>query len=63
MMKQARTVSSNVITSNHPPFERTDSTSDSRPSSAVAGKKTEFGDLGKVGATKRVFMKGGKPDH
>ncbi|KAB2103713.1 hypothetical protein AG0111_0g8330 [Alternaria gaisen] len=63
MMKQARTVSSNVITSSHPPFERTDSTSDSRPSSAVAGKKTEFGDLGKVGATKRVFMKGGKPDH
>ncbi|KAG9185238.1 hypothetical protein G6011_07782 [Alternaria panax] len=63
MMKQARTVSSNVITSSHPPFERTDSRSDSRPSSAVGGKKTEFGDLGKVGATKRVFMKGGKPDH
>ncbi|KAH6870326.1 hypothetical protein BKA58DRAFT_411504 [Alternaria rosae] len=62
MMKQARTVSSNVITSSHPTFERTDSRSDSRPGSAVGGgKKTEFGDLGKVGATKRVFMKGGKP--
>ncbi|KAI4625731.1 hypothetical protein J4E80_002864 [Alternaria sp. BMP 0032] len=61
MMKQARTVSSNVITSSHPNFERTDSRSDSRPGSAVGGKKTEFGDLGKVGATKRVFMKGGKP--
>jgi hypothetical protein len=63
MMKQARTVSSNVITSSHPPFERTDSRGDSRPSSAVGLKKTEFGDLGKVGATKRVFMKGGKADH
>jgi hypothetical protein len=63
MMKQARTVSSNVITSSHPPFERTDSRGDSRPGSAVGGKKSEFGDLGKVGATKRVFMKGGKPDH
>ncbi|RMZ74205.1 gas2 domain-containing [Pyrenophora seminiperda CCB06] len=72
MMKQARTVSSNVIHTTHPAFlrdERIDSRSDSRPVSRPvsrpgsrtgpgAAKKPEFGDLGKVGGTKRVFMKG-----
>jgi len=68
MMKQARTVSSNVIHTTHPAFlrdERIDNRSDSRPASRPgsrtgpgAAKKPEFGDLGKVGGTKRVFMKG-----
>ncbi|CAA9960079.1 hypothetical protein PTNB85_01998 [Pyrenophora teres f. teres] len=72
MMKQARTVSSNVIHTTHPAFlreERIDSRSDGRPVSRPASrpgsrtgpgvaKKAEFGDLGKVGGTKRVFMKG-----
>jgi len=68
MMKQARTVSSNVINTTHPAFlrdERIDSRSDSRPASRPGSrtgpgvaKKPEFGDLGKVGGTKRVFMKG-----
>ncbi|KAF1941954.1 hypothetical protein EJ02DRAFT_454627 [Clathrospora elynae] len=63
MMKQARTVSSNVITANHTPFQRedrTESRSESRTGSRAGGKK-EFGDLGKVGGTKRIFLKGGKP--
>ncbi|KAF2829959.1 hypothetical protein CC86DRAFT_367852 [Ophiobolus disseminans] len=61
MMKQARTVSGNVITANHAPFERADSRTEARPDSRVDKKKTEFGDLGKVGGTKRIFLKGGKP--
>jgi hypothetical protein len=68
MMKQARTVSGQVITANHTPFQReeradsrSDSRSDSRASNRAGGKKKEFGDLGKVGGTKRIFLKGGKP--
>ncbi|KAF1831563.1 hypothetical protein BDW02DRAFT_571896 [Decorospora gaudefroyi] len=69
MMKQARTVSGNVITANQTPFprderdERSESRPDSRTSTrpAAAGRKSDFGDLGKVGATKRIFLKGGKP--
>jgi hypothetical protein len=64
MMKQARTVSGSVMTTNHPAHqreERTDSRSESRPDSQAGAKKPEFGDLGKVGGTKRIFLKGGKP--
>jgi hypothetical protein len=64
MMKQARTVSGNMITANHAPFqrdERVDSRSESRSDSRAGGKKPEFGDMGKVGGTKRIFLKGGKP--
>jgi hypothetical protein len=64
MMKQARTVSGSVIHANHTPFqreERADSRSESRSDSRAGGKKPEFGDLGKVGGTKRIFLKGGKP--
>jgi hypothetical protein len=67
MMKQARTVSGNFITPHPMPSERGESASDFRPGSgagtrpAVGGRKSDFGDLGKVGNTKRVFMKGGKP--
>ncbi|KAL6711357.1 hypothetical protein ACN47E_005888 [Coniothyrium glycines] len=68
MMKQARTVSGSVISASHTPFQRderadsrSDSRSDSRASTRGPGKKHEFGDLGKVGGTKRIFFKGGKP--
>lgn len=71
MMKQARTVSGTVIPpSNTTPFQRdeqyprgesrSESRSDSRPGTRAAAKKPEFGDLGKIGATKRIFLKGGK---
>ncbi|CAO2651062.1 Nn.00g093590.m01.CDS01 [Neocucurbitaria sp. VM-36] len=68
MMKQARTVSGNVVTANHTPTQRDDraesrseSRSDSRAGSRAGAKKGEFGDLGKVGGTKRIFMRGGQP--
>jgi hypothetical protein len=64
MMKQARTVSGHVITGSNSPFqrdERADSRSESRSDSRAGGKKPEFSDLGKVGGTKRIFLKGGKP--
>lgn len=70
MMKQARTVSGSVIAANNTPFQRdeqrgesrSESRSDSRTGArAAAAKKPEFGDLGKIGATKRIFMRGGKP--
>ncbi|KAF1852143.1 uncharacterized protein K460DRAFT_362908 [Cucurbitaria berberidis CBS 394.84] len=68
MMKQARTVSSNVMTTNHLPLQREDrvesrseSRSDSRTGSRAGGKKPDFGDLGKIGGTKRIFMRGGRP--
>ncbi|KAF2848828.1 hypothetical protein T440DRAFT_469898 [Plenodomus tracheiphilus IPT5] len=72
MMKQARTVSGSVIAANNTPFQRdeqrggesrSESRSDSRAGTRAAGasKKPEFGDLGKIGGTKRIFLKGGKP--
>lgn len=64
MMKQARTVSGSVLPPTQSPQqreERADSRSDSRSDSRAGGKKPEFGDLGKVGGTKRIFLKGGKP--
>jgi hypothetical protein len=64
MMKQARTVSGNIMPANHTPQqreERADSRSESRSDSRAGGKKPEFGDLGKVGGTKRIFLRGGKP--
>jgi len=69
-MKQARTVSGNLIAvnnnNNNTPLqreERDDSRSDSRSDGRVAAgaRKSEFVDLGKVGGTKRIFMRGGKP--
>jgi hypothetical protein len=64
MLKQARTVSGNIMPANHTPYqreERADSRSESRSDSRAGGKKPEFGDLGKVGGTKRIFLRGGKP--
>ncbi|KAL5116202.1 hypothetical protein ACEQ8H_005867 [Pleosporales sp. CAS-2024a] len=65
MMKQARTVSGSVLPPTQGPYqqreERADSTSESRPDSRTGSKKPEFGDLGKVGGTKRIFLRGGKP--
>lgn len=64
MMKQARTVSNSNMPTNHTPYqreERADSRSESRSDSRAGGKKPEFGDLGKVGGTKRIFLRGGKP--
>ncbi|KAJ4368900.1 hypothetical protein N0V83_005982 [Neocucurbitaria cava] len=68
MMKQARTVSGSVISANHTPLQRDDraesrseSRSDSRASTRAGAKKGDFGDLGKVGGTKRIFMRGGQP--
>jgi hypothetical protein len=58
MMKQARTVSGNIMPAAHAREERIESRSESRDG---GGKKPEFGDLGKVGGTKRIFLRGGKP--
>jgi hypothetical protein len=63
-MKQARTASGSVMPPNHTPRtreERSDSRSESRSESRAGSKKPDFGDLGKVGGTKRIFLKGGKP--
>jgi hypothetical protein len=61
MLSQARRVSGAVTSAPRsdalvPGAERSDSRSESRLSLKA---KPEFGDLGKVGGTKRVFMKGG----
>jgi hypothetical protein len=64
MMKQARTASGSVMPPNHTPRtreDRADSRSESRSDSRAGSKKPDFGDLGKVGGTKRIFLKGGKP--
>ncbi|KAI8934571.1 hypothetical protein NX059_012516 [Plenodomus lindquistii] len=71
MMKQARTVSGSIITAANTPLQRDEARGESRSESrsdsraggrAAAGtKKPEFGDLGKIGGTKRIFLKGGKP--
>jgi hypothetical protein len=64
MMKQARTASGSVVPTTHTARtreERADSRSESRPDSVAGSKKPDFGDLGKVGGTKRIFLKGGKP--
>jgi hypothetical protein len=60
MMKQARTVSGNIIPTTHAPLQREERT-DSRSESRTGGKKPEFGDLGKINGTKRIFLRGGKP--
>lgn len=61
MMKQARSVSGNLLPQNNMPQiqgERGESRSESR--TGVRGQKSyEFGDLGKVGGTKRIFMRNG----
>jgi hypothetical protein len=64
MMKQARTASGSVMPPNHTPRtreDRSDSRSESQSDSRAGSKKPDFGDLGKVGGTKRIFLKGGKP--
>lgn len=70
MMKQARTVSTNAIPTDRPVSQRDErplTSGGSRPGSragpggALGGKKTEFKDLGRVGGTRRLFMKGGNP--
>lgn len=61
MMKQARTVSGSVMPATHTPQERAESRSDSRSDSRTGSRKPEFGDLGKVGGTKRIFLRGGRP--
>jgi hypothetical protein len=64
MMKQARTASGSVMPPNHTPRtreDRADSRGESRSESRAGSKKPDFGDLGKVGGTKRIFLKGGKP--
>ncbi|KAF2873055.1 hypothetical protein BDV95DRAFT_593436 [Massariosphaeria phaeospora] len=70
MMKQAksaRSVSSTSLTTNnsslrpeHPPQPRdTSSRAESRSESRSGARKKDFGDLGKVGGTKRIFLRGG----
>ncbi|EUC27889.1 hypothetical protein COCCADRAFT_110567 [Bipolaris zeicola 26-R-13] len=70
MMKQARTVSTNAIPTDRPVSQRDErplTSGGSRPGSragpggALGGKKPEFKDLGRVGGTRRLFMKGGNP--
>ncbi|KAF2190674.1 hypothetical protein K469DRAFT_721573 [Zopfia rhizophila CBS 207.26] len=62
MLKQARTVSGNVQRSGkddqapHNRDDKTETRSESR--TGGRGKQPDFGDLGKVGGTKRVFMRG-----
>lgn len=63
MMKQARSVSGNLINQFTPqPLPhgtRGDSRSESRSESRTGVKgQSSFGDLGKVGGTKRIFMRG-----
>lgn len=61
MMKQARSVSGNMVPQNGTPQiqgNRGESRSESRTS--LRGQKSyEFGDLGKVGGTKRLYMRNG----
>lgn len=57
MMKQARTVSGNMSQGSQPQPERTESRSESRTASRKP--QADFGDLGKVGGTKRIFLRGG----
>ena len=75
MMKQARTVSGTVVPLHHSPLQReekpdnniiksdgkSDSSSESRTGSRTGARKSDFGDLGKVGGTKRIFLRGGQP--
>ncbi|KAL1606820.1 hypothetical protein SLS60_004229 [Paraconiothyrium brasiliense] len=68
MMKQARSVSGNLInqftpqthTHNGRGESRSESRSESRNESRTSVRgQASFGDLGKVGGTKRIFMRGG----
>ncbi|OAL50163.1 hypothetical protein IQ07DRAFT_600258 [Pyrenochaeta sp. DS3sAY3a] len=70
MMKQARTVSGNIphATTTHNSLQReeraesrAESRSESRNGNRAGGRKSDFGDLGKVGGTKRIFLRGGQP--
>ncbi|KAF2257257.1 hypothetical protein BU26DRAFT_546353 [Trematosphaeria pertusa] len=57
MMKQARSVSGNISHTPHQRDERAESRSESR--TGTRKSQPDFGDLGKVGGTKRIFMRGG----
>ena len=59
MMKQARTVSGSVVPTVHQHKEQAEARSDSRSDSRTGARKSDFGDLGKVGGTKRIFLRGG----
>jgi hypothetical protein len=66
MMKQARSVSSGNMAkparSTHAPAhqrEGADSRSESRSESRAKARKPDFGDLGKAGGTKRLYLRGG----
>lgn len=65
MMKQARTVSSGNMTSTPRPehvpthVNNNPERAESRSESRTGARKTDFGVLGKVGGTKRIFMRGG----
>jgi hypothetical protein len=63
VMKQARTVSSGNL-SNSPRSESSHKSNgeraESRSESRTGMRKPDFGDLGKVGGTKRLFVRGGK---
>ncbi|KAF1997683.1 hypothetical protein P154DRAFT_524566 [Amniculicola lignicola CBS 123094] len=67
MMEQAkRSVSGTMLTSKksehalgNQNMDRAESRSESRSQSRAGGRKPEFGDLGKIGGTKRVFLRGG----
>ncbi|KAF2116850.1 hypothetical protein BDV96DRAFT_598692 [Lophiotrema nucula] len=63
MLKQARTVSGSITgvpRGEHTPQTNQRDGADSRSESRTGTRRPEFGDLGKIGGTKRVFLKGGK---
>ncbi|KAF2131073.1 hypothetical protein P153DRAFT_365680, partial [Dothidotthia symphoricarpi CBS 119687] len=65
LAKQPRSAStSSLVAASHTPLQRedrADSRNESRPGSRAGPKRAEFVDLGKVGGTKRIFLKEGPP--
>ncbi|KAF2258651.1 hypothetical protein CC78DRAFT_99754 [Lojkania enalia] len=63
MLKQARNVSGNMTLAStvggNKERDGADSRSESKNENRAGPRKSDFGDLGKVGGTKRVFMRGG----
>ncbi|KAF2649927.1 hypothetical protein K491DRAFT_697694 [Lophiostoma macrostomum CBS 122681] len=62
MMKQARSVSNGNMTNTnrpiHAPVQQREG-ADSRSESRAKARKSDFGDLGKAGGTKRLYLRGG----